>query len=124
MMKRKLIYIASPYAGEVERNVELAKQYCRYVMDFGYDFIAVHLLYPQVLNDEDKLERERGILMGLRLLSVCEELWCFGDRVTEGMNCEIREAKRLGMKVVYISSTEIQGKMNEKRLPSIGMSIS
>jgi len=40
------------------------------------------------------------------------------------MNCEIREAKRLGMKVVYISSTEIQGKMNEKRLPSIGMSMS
>ena len=47
----KLIYVASPYAGDMERNVEYAKQACRTVMECGHAFIAPHLLYPAVLND-------------------------------------------------------------------------
>ena len=31
----KLIYVASPYAGDVERNVEYAKQACHAVMKKG-----------------------------------------------------------------------------------------
>ena len=46
----KLIYVASPYAGDVERNVEYAKQACRTVMENGHAFLAPHLMYPAVLN--------------------------------------------------------------------------
>ena len=35
----KLIYVASPYAGDVERNVEYAKQACRTVMESGHAFL-------------------------------------------------------------------------------------
>ena len=35
MMENKLIYIASPYAGEVEKNVAFAKAACRYAMEQG-----------------------------------------------------------------------------------------
>ena len=36
----KLIYVASPYAGDVEKNVDYAKQACRTVMESGNAFFA------------------------------------------------------------------------------------
>ena len=33
MERNKLVYIASPYSGDVERNVAFAKAACRYAMN-------------------------------------------------------------------------------------------
>ena len=52
-MKSKLIYIASPYAGDVEANVAFAKLACRYAIGQGHTPIAVHLHYPQMLEIEE-----------------------------------------------------------------------
>ncbi|MDE6996496.1 MAG: DUF4406 domain-containing protein [Oscillospiraceae bacterium] len=95
----KLIYVASPYAGDVERNVEYAKQACRTVMENGHCFIAPHLLYPAVLNDAVPEERQAGIKMGLTLLHRCDELWAFGPVVSSGMQAEIAEAEQLRIPV-------------------------
>ena len=46
MEHNKLVYIASPYSGDVERNVAFAKAACRYAMNQGVTPIASHLLYP------------------------------------------------------------------------------
>ena len=35
MERNKLVYIASPYSGDVERNVAFAKAACRYAMNQG-----------------------------------------------------------------------------------------
>lgn len=35
MEHNKLVYIASPYSGDVERNVAFAKAACRYAMKQG-----------------------------------------------------------------------------------------
>ena len=51
MEHNKLVYIASPYSGDVERNVAFAKAACRYAMNQGVTPIASHLLYPQMLDD-------------------------------------------------------------------------
>ena len=95
----KLIYVASPYAGDVERNVEYAKQACRTVMESGHAFFAPHLLYPAVLNDAVPEERQAGMEMGLTLLHRCDELWAFGPCVSSGMQAEIAEAERLRIPV-------------------------
>ncbi len=95
----KLIYIASPYAGDVERNVEYAKQACRTVMESGHAFFAPHLLYPAILDDSVPEERQAGIEMGLTLLHRCDELWAFGPVVSSGMQAEIAEAERLRIPV-------------------------
>lgn len=95
----KLIYVASPYAGDIERNVEYAKQACRTVMERGYAFFAPHLLYPAILNDAVPEERQAGIEMGLTLLHRCDELWAFGPCVSSGMQAEIAEAERLRIPV-------------------------
>lgn len=71
----KLIYVASPYAGDVETNMEYAKQACRTVMESGNAFFAPHLLYPSVLDDAVPAERQLDIDMGLTMLSKCNELW-------------------------------------------------
>lgn len=60
----KLVYICSPYAGNVENNVRFAKVACCYAMKQGCAPVAVHLLYPQILNDIVPSERKAGIRMG------------------------------------------------------------
>jgi hypothetical protein len=51
------------------------------------------------MDDEDKGEREMGLRFALILLAKCDELWVFGERVSEGMSREILEAKRKGIPI-------------------------
>mgnify|MGYP002643585968 FL=1 len=97
---RRKIYVASRYAGDVDANVAAAVTYCRHVIDEGYMPVASHLLYPQILNDNNPEERELGLLFGLSLLAVCDEVWVFGT-VSPGVAQEIEEAKRLKKQIRY-----------------------
>lgn len=109
MRENKLVYICSPYAGEVQKNVEFAKAACRYAMKQNCTPIAVHLLYPQFLDDNDPAQRETGLRMGHRVLEACDELWLCGSRISTGMAMELQEAKKLGIPVREISAEQIQG---------------
>lgn len=97
---RRKVYVASPFAGDTEANTRKAVEYCRMVIDAGYMPLASHLLYPQMLNDKIPAERELGLMFGLALLRMCDEVWVFGP-VSSGMAQEIEEAKRLKKKLVY-----------------------
>ena len=103
----KLIYVASPYAGDVEKNITFAKRACRYVMEQGHAFFAPHLLYPQILDDTDPEERKAGMKFGLRILEICDELWVCGDRISTGMEAEIELAKQFGIPIRYVSEEQI-----------------
>ncbi|RJE46624.1 MULTISPECIES: DUF4406 domain-containing protein [unclassified Dehalobacter] len=108
----KLIYVASPYAGDVENNVEFAKRACRYVMEQGHAFFAPHLLYPQILEDSNPAERETGLKLGHHMLERCDEMWVFGNRISSGMEAEIERAKQLGIPIRYVSAEQILGSPN------------
>nr|DAL77425.1 MAG TPA: N-deoxyribosyltransferase [Caudoviricetes sp.] len=97
---RRKVYVVSAYAGDVDANTAKAVEYCRMVIDAGYMPLASHLLYPQMLNDKIPAERELGLMFGLALLHMCDEVWVFGP-VSSGMAQEIEEAKRLKKKLVY-----------------------
>lgn len=118
MTEKKLVYIASPYAGDVERNIDFAKEACQYAMEQGAAPIAVHLLYPQMLDDTIPAERDAGLRMGLRVLEACDELWLCGDRMSVGMQAELAAAERLGIPVRYIPKQEIS---MERACPAVGM---
>lgn len=105
----KLIYMASPYAGDVEKNITFAKQACRYVMEQGHAFFAPHLLYPQILDDTDPAERKIGLKLGLRMLVICDEIWVCSGRISPGMEAEIELAKQLGIPIRYVSEEQILG---------------
>lgn len=61
------VILESPYAGDVQRNVEYARACLRDCLERGEAPIASHLLYtqPGVLRDEVPEEREWGIAAGL-----------------------------------------------------------
>lgn len=61
---RKVI-IESRYAGNVALNTEYARACLRDSLSRGEAPIASHLLYPQVLDDNDPAERAHGIAAGL-----------------------------------------------------------
>ena len=100
---RPIVYICSPYAGDVERNVEAARRYSRFAVEAGYIPFAPHLLFPQFMNDADPAERELGLFFGNALMSKCAEVWVFGDVISEGMGVEIETAKRRRQPVRYFN---------------------
>ncbi len=104
----KLVYICSPFAGDIESNLKLARAACCHAADQGCAPIAVHLLYPQILDDTIPSEREAAIQMGLRVLASCDEVWVCGERISRGMHCEIAEARRLGVSIKNISTEQIK----------------
>lgn len=72
---RPIVYICSPFAGDIEKNVAAARTYSRFAVEQGYIPIAPHLLFPQFLNDTDTKERELGIFFGNAIMSKCSEVW-------------------------------------------------
>lgn len=102
----KIIYVASPYAGDIQKNTEFVKRACRHVMNEGHAFFAPHLLYPNLLDDSQPRERQLGIDMGLAMLEHCDELWCYGERISHGMMQEIAVADSLGIPVRRVQGQE------------------
>lgn len=91
--KKPLVYICSPYSGDVEANVQAAREYCRLAVDKGYMPVAPHLLYPQFMDDNDPAERKLGMSFGNALMDRCSEVWVCGDIISAGMETEIQRAK-------------------------------
>ena len=104
---RKLVYIASPLSGDVEKNLDFARQACLSAMAQGVTPFAPHLLYPQMLDDNDPVQRELGMKMGNQMLALCDELWLCGDRISSGMASEMKLAEELDIPVQKISTEEI-----------------
>ena len=102
MPQVKLIYVASPYHGDTEQNVEYARRACRYVLEQGHIPFAPHLIYPQFLDEDKPEERKRGLAAGLAILFRCDALWAFGPNISEGMRGEISTAEYYQIPVEYL----------------------
>ena len=98
---RPLVYICSPYAGDIQDNTEKARRYCRFAVDAGAIPFASHLLLPQFMSEET--ERDTAMLFNKVFLGKCEQMWVFGDTVTAGMAEEIKQAKRYLKKIRYFT---------------------
>lgn len=99
------VFVCSPYAGCVKENVHNARMYSRFVFLCGCMPITPHLMYPRFLEDKDTNERDAGIQMGLILLGFCNEIWVFGQRISNGMRREIAFAEAHGIQIRYFSDT-------------------
>ncbi len=98
---RPLVYICSPFSGDISGNIERAKKYSRFAVDQKTIPLAPHLLFPQFM-DEDT-ERELAVFMDMVLLGRCKEVWVFGSHISEGMAAEIEKAKRKQIKIRYFT---------------------
>lgn len=91
---RTRVAIESPYAGqtgdkeEIERNETFARRVCRFAVKAGYSPYAMHLFFPQFLEEQNPRERTEGIESGLAWTDQAEEIWqCTrpAGRLTRGM---------------------------------------
>ena len=101
---RPIVYICSPFSGDVKGNVANTKRYCRFAVDSGYIPIAVHLLFPQFMKDTDSNERELALFFGNAIMSKCSEVWVFGEYISSGMASEIKRAKWKNYRLRYFDS--------------------
>lgn len=111
-----IAFVCSPYraknsdpvkaAEEVAANKNRAKLACKVLTRLGYLPLAPHLYFTEFLNDEDASDRDDGICMGLEWLGMANEVFCFGDEITEGMSIELARAKELGIPVRMMPEPE------------------
>ena len=101
---RPVVYVCSPFSGNLESNVENTRRYCRFAVDSGFVPFAPHLLFPQFMYDEVPEERELALFMGIVMLTKCAELWVFGERISKGMSKEINKAEARNMLIRYFTT--------------------
>lgn len=111
----KKVYICSPIGGNIKENLQKVKEYTRYALMCGTAPVVPHF-YALCLNDNIPKEREIGMAAGLSLLWFCDEMWIFGDEVTESMKAEMLFCKSLNIPVRKVRDDEINKKIGEKAL--------
>ena len=95
----KLVYICAPLRGDVEKNIEFARQKAQEVFQAGDIPVCPHLMFPPVADPENPQQDQAAREMGLRLVESCQEVHIYGPEWTEGMWAEIRHAMDLGIQV-------------------------
>lgn len=98
---RPLVYICSPYSGNIEFNTNNARIYSRFAVAKGAIPIAPHLLFPQFMSEEH--ERSLALFMGCVLLGKCKEVWVFGSVMSDGMKGEVAKADKMGKVIRYFN---------------------
>lgn len=100
---RPLVYICSPFAGDVENNVNMARVYSRFAVKNACIPLAPHLLFPQFMDDSVPAERSIALFMGMVLLGKCDQVWVFGGNISAGMAAEIEKAEKKNMVIRYFT---------------------
>ena len=91
--QNRFAYICSPYRDNPRVNVMRARHYCKFAVSKGRIPLAPHLYFPQFMSEGT--EREKAMSMNLELLKLCDEVWVFGEQITEGMAMEIERARKV-----------------------------
>jgi len=97
LTERTLVAIESPYAGNVEKNLEFARNICRYALANGKNPYAMHLFFPQLMSDNIPSERKLGIECGLAWTNQAQEVWfCLrpDEKISNGMQVAIDEFEK------------------------------
>ena len=92
----RLVYISSPLRGDVERNIQRARDYCAYAASCGVIPLAPHTIFTQYLDD---------------LMWRCDDLWVLGGTISSGMREEIELAKKLYMPIFYVPEEQVREKV-------------
>ena len=105
-MMRK-VYVCAPLGGNIEENLKKVKTYTEYALRCDTAPVVPHF-YAECLDDNNRKDREVGLAAGMSLLWLCDEVWVFGDTVTDGMRAELQFCKNLNIRVRKITEKEIQ----------------
>lgn len=100
----RLVILESPYAGNVDQNVEYAKRAVLDCLKRGEAPIASHLLFtqPGILDDNKPEQRALGIEAGLAWIQEADAMVVYVDNgMSRGMINAVAEAGRFSVPVEY-----------------------
>lgn len=104
---RPLVYICSPFSGDIEGNKKMAAQFAEFAYKNGCIPVTPHLLFP-FMNDESPNERALALHMDIVLMGKCQEVWFLSERITSGMSAEIEKATKRRQTVRYFSNDFVE----------------
>ncbi len=100
----KIVYIAHPISGDVSGNLLRISTIIRHINLTEPDILpfAHYVVDCYALDDTVPEERERGIKNDIALMqaSFIDEVWLYGDRISNGMVQEIILANKLGIPII------------------------
>lgn len=100
----KVAYIAHPISGDIQGNLKRVEMIGRKinleepdVIPFAHYYFDCH-----ILDDNNPEERERGIKNDIALMKkgFIDEVRLYGDKISPGMEAEIKLAKELNIPIV------------------------
>lgn len=101
----KVVYIAHPIRGNKSGNIEKIIKIVRSINLFLPDIVPLtnYIADCLALNDDVKEERDKGLSNDEAILQsgIVDELWVFGDEISEGMRIEMETAKAVGIPIKY-----------------------
>lgn len=117
--KVERVYLETPYAGDIERNLEYARDCMFDCLARGEAPFASHLLYTQkgILCDEIPAERELGMKAGFTWARAASKSVFYVDLgISGGMLVGFEQAQRQGRAVEFRSLSKWQ-RFHAKKFP-------
>lgn len=107
------VYVAHPIGGDVARNMALVEERCEILFKTRPEIqpLAPYLMSLKFLDDSDPSARHRGMLYNREFFRsrLIDEVWLFGDRISDGMWQEILWAREFGIPVIPMTrETELE----------------
>ena len=101
----RIVYVSHPIKGDKAGNIEKIIKIVRSINLFLPDIVPLtnYIADCLALDDDVKEERNKGLLNDAAILKsgIVDELWVFGDEITEGMHIEMETAKAVGIPIKY-----------------------
>lgn len=97
-----LVILESPFAGDVDRNIEYARRCVADSLSRGEAPLASHLLYtqPGILDDTDPEQRSQGINAGHAWVHLADRMVVYTDRgISAGMRAGMAVAEKFNLPV-------------------------
>lgn len=77
------VAIESKYSDDIAGNTKFAQLACSFALKRGYNPFAMHLHFPQFLDERSNTEREMGINCGMEWTDDADEIWfCLRENET------------------------------------------
>lgn len=97
----QMVYICAPLRGNMENNIEFARQKAQEVFRAGGIPVCPHLMFPPIADPGNPAQDQAAREMGLRLVESCQHVRVYGSTITEGMQAEIQHAQEQGIPVAF-----------------------
>lgn len=109
----KIAYIAHPVSGDVEGNISKIISIVRFINKNEADTVpfASYIADLYALDDAIPAQRQRGIKNGIALFEAgfINEVRLYGDKISKGMEAEVKLAKQLDIPIIAMTEETKKG---------------